>query len=125
MSAVVFKRNAISNVLKEKIDEIKKYKNAGDWVAYIYTLNHGGIAYSSKSLNNHRRHECSVTISAFDIEQLKEILTVQKTVKERYTVDEEVIATANSYSQVLYEQFGLATKNEPSLDTNKQLKSYL
>jgi glycosyltransferase involved in cell wall biosynthesis len=125
VSAVVFKREAISTVLKENIDDIKQFKNAGDWVTYIYILMHGDIAYAKHSLNLHRRHESSVTISGFNIGQLEEILTVQKKVKELYTVDESVVNKAKDYSQVLYEQFGLVTKNEPSFDKNHVLKSCL
>lgn len=125
VSAVVFNRNALSSMLEEKITEIKQYKNAGDWLAYIYVLKHGDIVYANKSLNYHRRHENSVTISGFNICQLQEILSIQKIVKELYVVDEDVTSKAKNYSQVLYEQFGLVSKSEPSVEKNNKLKSYL
>jgi len=124
-SAVVFKREIISKVLNDKIDEIKQYRNAGDWVVYIYVLSNGDIAYSSNALNNHRRHENSVTISSFDINQLEEILDVQKKVKELYPVDSCVVTKANDYSQVLYEQFGLSTNEARKITDNQRLNKYL
>ena len=124
VSAVVFKRNVIFNVLKEKVNEIKQYKNAGDWLAYVYLLQHGDIAYSSKSLNSHRRHESSVTISGFGVDQLEEILRVQKKIKELFEVEENVITKANNYSQLLYDQFGLATKDAIKLSDNNKLNKY-
>ena len=124
VSAVVFKKNIISNVLKEKISEIIQYKHVGDWITYIYILSLGNIAYSNKELNKHRRHEKSVTISAFDICQLEEILIVQRKVKHLYNVDKNIITKANNYSQVLYEQFQLATNDAPKITDRRRLNKY-
>ncbi len=124
-SAVVFKRDTISKVFNEKINEIKQYKNAGDWLVYIYMLNNGDIAYSSKSLNNHRRHDSSVTISNFDIGQLAEIMAVQKMVRENFSLDSDTVRKANVYSETLYKQFRLETDAAPTIDRNEHLAIYI
>ena len=45
--------------------------------------------------------------------------------KKWYSVDESIVIKANDYFQVLYEQFGLSTKEAPKITDNHQLKNYL
>ena len=125
VSAVVFKQSVISKVFNENIDEIKQYRNAGDWVTYIHMLKHGDISYSSTALNNHRRHDQSVTISGFGLRQLEEIASVQKLIRDEFSVDAEHQEMALKYLEVLYEQFGLMSSDEPSVSKNNLLNVYL
>lgn len=107
VSAVLFRLDALSSVLEASIDKIAAYRVAGDWLTYIYVLEKGKIAYSPLSLNYHRRHDDSVTITSFDISQLKEILSVQKHVRETYGLANPVQEKADAYAQKLYQEFDL------------------
>ena len=124
-SGVVFRRSTIKEVLDEHLDEIEKFSVAGDWVTYIHTLAKGRIAFSPESLNLHRRHESSVTLSAFDISQLEEILSVQKLVRGEYKPDAETVMKASQYSGRLYEQFGLASSEAPTIGMHERLIQYM
>ena len=125
VSAVVFERNALLHVLKEKIKEIKEYFVAGDWLTYIFILNKGKIAFSPKAYNLHRRHQHSVTIGNFNLSQLEEILGVQQKVRNNFRPDEEVITKAKAYSQRLYKDFNLVTCDAPILAKHPRLAAYL
>lgn len=61
------------------------------------------IINSTKALNSHRRHENSVTSGAFDVSQLKEIISVQKLVQEGYVLDDVSINKSETYAQRMYE----------------------
>jgi glycosyltransferase involved in cell wall biosynthesis len=113
VSAVVFRREQLLRTLAEHGDEILSYRNAGDWVAYIRMLERGGIAFCPRSLNSHRRHQSSVTIGSFNVGQLREIVSVQKTTIARHALDAMARGRAESYAQLLYQQFGLASDDHP------------
>jgi len=116
VSAVVFKRDIIESVLQENIELIKQYKNAGDWLTYTYVLRHGDISYSSKSLNKHRRHRNSITISGFGAAQLNEISRVQKKIRDEFHVDIASQRKAHEYLELLYKQFGLDVSDDIFID---------
>lgn len=115
VSAVVFRRDALLTALEVKLPELTQFRVAGDWVAYIETLRHGKVAYSARSLNLHRRHPSSVTISSFNISQLKEIMSVQKLVRDQFKPNDTVLDQAESYLKMLFEQFGLANSDTSSI----------
>jgi len=125
VSAVVFEKKTLLNVLKERIDEIKTFQVAGDWMTYIYMLEHGKIAYSPKSLNLHRRHQNSVTLGSFDLMQLEEILRVQQTVRKNFHPNKDVLIKTNAYSERLYQEFNLSTHNAPILTDHPKLMAYI
>lgn len=113
VSSVVFLRAALLEVLQAHIDHIRSYKVAGDWVVYVELLERGAIAFSPRALNDHRRHPSSVTLSRFNLEQLREIVGVQRWIAANHDVDDDTRAIADAYAQSLYEQFGLATAQAP------------
>jgi glycosyltransferase involved in cell wall biosynthesis len=115
VSAIVFKASTLKNVLENHLEEISGFKIAGDWLTYIYTLHQGKIAFSRSPQNCHRRHGESVTLSSFGFEQLKEIISVQRIITQRYSVPAEIKAKAGAYAQQLYRQFNLATDECPDL----------
>ena len=125
VSAVVFDRNVLLNVLMENIAEIKKYRVAGDWLTYLLVLRAGEISFSPKSLNLHRRHKESITLGSFNSSQLKEILSVQKRVRDDFHPDDEIVKKAQVYSQNLFDEFGLATKEMPDISLSPELNVYL
>ena len=121
VSGVVFKRDVIQSVLEEHINEITDYRVAGDWLTYIFVLKKGRIAYTASSLNRHRRHEGGVTLGSFDISQLKEIISVQKLVQERFVLDNEITNKSKTYAQSLYEQFELSSESMAKVSDHPEL----
>ena len=107
VSAVLFNREPLYNVLSRNIEEISSYRVAGDWLTYVYVLGKGKIAFTPLALNYHRRHLDSVTISSFGISQLKEILEVQQRVRDLYDIPTSIQLKANGYVQRLYKEFNL------------------
>ena len=87
VSAVVFKK--LNQV--EIIENAKKYKISGDWYIYYNLLKNGDIAYCSKSLNYFRKHSNSKsTVTKKDVE-LRELLEIQKDIRDNYTLTTEII----------------------------------
>jgi glycosyltransferase involved in cell wall biosynthesis len=125
VSGVVFRRSTIEAVLNDHLDEIEKYRVAGDWLTYVYVLSHGKVAFSPRPLNWHRRHRSGVTLSKYDISQLEEIMAVQKTVRESFCPDRDIVNKAKSYSGLLYKQFRLNTSKAPTIDRNERLSMYV
>ena len=124
VSAVVFEKTVLFNMIKENIDEIRAFHVAGDWKSYISILEHGKIAYSPKSFNLHRRHKNSVTLGNFNLMLLEEILKVQQAVRDGFHPDEEVLTKAQAYSQRLYQEFGLSTPHNSMLVDHPKLSIY-
>ena len=114
VSGVVFRRQALLDVLVCHQEEIFSYRNAGDWVVYLRLLEKGGLAYCPRSLNSHRRHQGSVTIGSFNLAQLQEIVRVQQDTIQRHKLGMAASKQADTYAQSLYEQFGLATESHPN-----------
>ena len=125
VSGAVFRREPLHAVLQEQLNTLVKYQVAGDWVTYIELLTLGRIAFNADSLNLHRRHDTSVTISRFDISQLAEIMSVQKRVRERFDISKEIRTCALEYAQKLYKQFGLETVQYPSVEKHPTLANLL
>ncbi|OPX37361.1 MAG: hypothetical protein B1H11_05995, partial [Desulfobacteraceae bacterium 4484_190.1] len=125
VSGVIFQRKRLLQILRDNINEIAQYRVAGDWLTYLLVLQGGKISFSPKALNAHRRHQESITLGSFNISQLKEILAVQKKAREMFPLDDEIIEKAQTYSQQLYEGFGLASEEAPLLSDNPELKKFL
>lgn len=110
VSAVVFKKNILKECFEKHIEEIKEYKMVGDWLTYVYVLTLGNVSFIPEGLNYHRRHAESIIYKNLDMSVLKEIVSIQERVCELLSVGEDVSMKANNYSQYLYEELGLATK---------------
>jgi O-antigen biosynthesis protein len=107
VSAVVFRRAELANVLHNHFDEVRRFRVAGDWMVYLRMMEHGKVAFAHESLNLHRRHGSSVTIGGFGEAQLKEIRSIQLWVRERFDVPRSVTVVADAYANQLCTQFGL------------------
>ena len=83
VSAVVFKKEILFNT----IDTVVEFKKAGDWLLYIEMLRYGKIAYSSKKLNNHRRHANTVTSKNMDLTYV-ETFKIQKEICDKYYLED-------------------------------------
>jgi glycosyltransferase involved in cell wall biosynthesis len=106
VSAALFRRAPLLEVLQGELEEIASYRDAGDWVAYLRLLEKGGVAFDPRALNSHRRHQSSVT--RFDGRHLQEIAKVQAETIARFHLGPSAQAAAAAYVQRLYKQFGLA-----------------
>ena len=106
-SAVVFRRQALLDALRTYEAEIGGYRVAGDWCVYVNALRHGALAFTPSALNNHRRHDASVTISRFGLAELAEIARMQAYVAREFAPADEIAPRARAYLEALVEQFGL------------------
>ncbi|HVY86869.1 MAG TPA: glycoside hydrolase family 99-like domain-containing protein, partial [Caulobacterales bacterium] len=125
VSACLFRRDALLGAMQDHIEEIARYRVAGDWATYVRVLERGKLAFSPNALNKHRRHERSVTIGSFNASLLREILSMQRHVRENYGLTPEAAQTARAYAQELYVQFGLNTPAAPRVGDNDEFALYL
>jgi hypothetical protein len=109
VSAVLFEKKVLTNVLKNHFDLISSYRIAGDWLTYVLVLSNGRLAFSPKPLNKHRRHSSGMTIGNINQSQLEEIRSVQKYVSAHYMVSSEKVAHARQYIQSLQVEHGIDT----------------
>ncbi len=107
VSAALFRREALLEVLRAHEDEICGYRIAGDWVTYVRLLERGGLHYEPAALNRHRRHSGSVTSATNRQRHLDEVASAQALAAARFAVSEATRAAAARYSRALREQFGL------------------
>ena len=117
VSAVLFRRSALAAVLDEHFDAMVELRNAADWLCYIRLLQHGGrVVFTSSALNNHRRHNASVTISEAGERHLQEIVAMQDLAAVVAPVAPEIRKAALAYRQKIAVQFGIAKESEVSLE---------
>ena len=108
-SAAVFRREALASVLDGHLDAMAACRNAADWLCYLHLLQRAGtIAFTARALNNHRRHDGSVTISASNPRHLQEIIAMQDLAAATAAVKPETRAVAIQYRYAVAEQFGIA-----------------
>ncbi|WP_319402162.1 glycoside hydrolase family 99-like domain-containing protein [uncultured Anaeromusa sp.] len=95
VSAAVMRRQDMNAV----VEELARYKVAGDWCYYVWLLQKGKIAYSPKALNLHRRHEQSVTQAEDKERHLQEIVSMQERILQQFPVSEDAKAISARYRQ--------------------------
>ncbi|MBC7204833.1 MAG: glycosyltransferase family 2 protein, partial [Pusillimonas sp.] len=120
VSAVVFRHNVLAATLKAHAEEIVSFRFAGDWVLYLRLLEQGAVAFCPLSLNSHRRHQRSVTIGGFGLQQLREIIKVQRDTIRRFELDAQASLKASAYVQKLYKQFGLSNHTHPTIQDHAE-----
>jgi glycosyltransferase involved in cell wall biosynthesis len=120
VSAVVFRRDALLRALAGDCEQIAQFRIAGDWLTYLRLLERGSVAFEPAALNKHRRHASGVTLGAHHSPHLREVLRVQKIARERYRVA-EAEQPAWDYADQLYRQFGLSTREAPTLGDCRDL----
>ncbi len=107
VSAVVFKREALSTVLEQHFDAIREFRVAGDWMVYLRVLEQGLLAFVPDALNLHRRHGSSVTIGGKAEALLAEIRRIQLWVRAHHAIAPSVAQAADRYVDELCTQFGV------------------
>jgi len=107
VSAAVFRRAALQAVLDEHVDAMAACRNAADWMCYIRLLAAGGaLAFTGRPLNNHRRHEASVT-AANDRRHLAEIQAMHDLAAVVASVPAPIRDAALNYRRTVAQQFGI------------------
>jgi hypothetical protein len=66
-----------------------------------------------------------ITISSLNFSQLKEIMSVQQKVREEFKPPRIITNLAASYSEKLFEQFGLASSDAPGVRQHSELAKLL
>ncbi|KGQ20802.1 Glycosyl transferase [Lysobacter dokdonensis DS-58] len=107
VSAAVFRRDVLRDVLTEDLDAICDYRIAGDWLAYLRVLERGKLAFIPASLNLHRRHAQGVTLGGDLRPHLDEVMRMQDYVRTHHPISEIARAQARAYAERLHRQFGL------------------
>ena len=110
VSAVVFQREPLKEVLVELMDKILSFRVAGDWFLYVNMLKKGDIYYDARPLNFHRRHNRSVTLKNFDLEELNEIARMQYFVSNQFVLPVEYQRKARDYLETLINQFSMQNR---------------
>lgn len=127
VSAVVFSKEILLNT----IDTVLDYKKAGDWLLYIEMLRYGKIAYSSQKLNNHRRHNNTVTSKNFDLTYI-ETFKIHKEICDKYYLENSIkskmveiakndyastvnSSNANNFDKIYFKSDVLNIKNKPKI----------
>lgn len=79
VSGCLFRSDCVKYTLDKELNEMQKFKVAGDWYLYCNLLTDfdGYVKLESKSLNVHRRHSSSVTHSNLNASLINEIASVQ------------------------------------------------
>jgi glycosyltransferase involved in cell wall biosynthesis/SAM-dependent methyltransferase len=107
VSGVVFDRRALLKTMDSVGEKLFEYRVAGDWLVYLHVLIQGQLYYSAKSLNDHRRHQNSVTSASALEKHLEEVASVQRVAHALAKPDDRVEAQARDYLAHLRVQFKL------------------
>lgn len=107
VSAALFRREALLEVLETHIEELAEYRIAGDWLAYLHLLRKGRIHYVPEVLNRHRYHGGSVTGGLQAQRHYDEVVSVQALAQRLYPVGAATRAAASDYARSLRAHFGL------------------
>jgi len=109
VSAVLFRRQALCDVMNSRLDEILKYKVAGDWFVYLHILQAGKIFYDPQVSNRHRRHGHSVTLGMAAAAHYREVTELQEHARYMFPMSARSIAAAEAYRAMLREHLGIAS----------------
>jgi glycosyltransferase involved in cell wall biosynthesis len=97
VSAVVFEVNRLRTAIGQSIDDIRRFRVAGDWRLYVEILREGMVSFNPAALNRHRRHEGGVTMSERRDLLCDEITAMQGYVSEHFDVAPDIAIRARSY----------------------------
>lgn len=101
VSAVLFRREDLLEVISHHSEEIGAFKMAADYALYVRLLGKGKLAYSRKSANIHRRHQGSVTATNQGQALFDEIVSIQDWVAERHPVSRSTRKKISDYRNLL------------------------
>jgi hypothetical protein len=108
VSAVLFRRQAFRDVMDSQLDQVLKYKVAGDWLVYLHILRAGKVFYDPHVSNSHRRHSSSVTLGMVAAAHYSEVVELQECAKSMFSMSSQSIAKAEGYRAALREHLDIA-----------------
>ena len=85
VSSVVFKRNDYTKFF----EEAGEYRQAGDWLFYLYVMSTGKIAFYNKPLNYYRVHGSNVTSNTKKQKHFDEIVKIHNVIEKKYGLTKE------------------------------------
>jgi len=120
VSAVLFRRAVLADVLKESLEEMYNFRNVADWLCYVRMLQRGAVAFRAEALNYHRRHASGVTISSADRRHLDEITAMQQMVELTTAIREEKRTAAREWRTSVARQFGFTSLSSVKSDAGSR-----
>jgi glycosyltransferase involved in cell wall biosynthesis len=114
ISAAIFKRTALADVLSERHQELSSLRIALDWGCYLYLLRRGSIAYTARVLNSHRRHQSSVRASTDGFRHLREIQQMQRLAATLVDLPPDRVIAARLW-YAAWAEVAISSQVEPSL----------
>lgn len=112
VSAAVFRREALLDVLEAHEEEIVSCRVAGDWRVYLHLLRRGRIHFEPRALNRHRRHAGSATDTLGLQRHYDEVVAAQALARVLHAPSPRALARADDYARRLRRQFGLQERGE-------------
>ena len=107
VSAVLFRRKPLLDVLDVQLDDIARYRVAGDWVVYLQLLRNGKIFYSAHVCNRHRRHQGSVTLETHADMHYREVVELQQVASANFSLSARSLESALDYRIRVSEYLGI------------------
>ncbi|NYT63481.1 glycoside hydrolase family 99-like domain-containing protein [Alcaligenaceae bacterium] len=111
VSAVLFRRSALTHALNTLGESLFNYRVAGDWLVYLHVLTQGKIHYNKTPLNIHRRHTHSVTTSTAATNHLNEVIEAQAVAHSLVEPSSKARISAENYINYLHEYFNIPKKS--------------
>ena len=111
VSAVLFRKKNLISAIESCKPLLVELNIAGDWLVYSEMLKQGKLAFIAESLNNHRRHQKSVTVAPSSYARhLAEIILMQNKIKDLIDVNMSLEEKQKSYIKKIFHQFDLDKK---------------
>jgi glycosyltransferase involved in cell wall biosynthesis len=107
VSAVLFRRQALLEVMNGQLDQILRYKVAGDWLVYLHILRSGRVFYDPQVSNRHRRHNNSVTLRMETAMHYQEVVELQECARSMFSMSARSMASAEAYRAELRDHLGV------------------
>lgn len=109
VSGVLWRREALMQAFGDAQEHLGEFKLATDWLLYfLAALRSDQIGYVAKPLNQHRRHQTSVTHALAKEAHLAEIMRVHAFVRQHIEVDQALENSTREYVAELADQFEVA-----------------
>jgi hypothetical protein len=126
VSAVLFRRDELQDALVQFHGMLTNMKVAGDWLIYSHVLQQGKVAFVAKSLNNHRRHNDSVTISSENrYRHMAEILFMQARLMASASPAERTRTLAKEFADHAFRYLGLAGDGAKDAASHPRVQHWL
>jgi cellulose synthase/poly-beta-1,6-N-acetylglucosamine synthase-like glycosyltransferase len=115
VSAVVWRREALLQAMRECEHDLGTYKMAGDWRLYLQALSGRGarVGYCAEPLNTHRRHAESVTHALNADKHVEEIGACHAIAASVFQLNSEVRLAQECYLREVEQQLGATSEKKP------------